>query len=324
MRRGARIALQVAVSGVVLALLLLQLDLGRTVELVRASDIADLAAALALFAVTTGLFAWRWQILLLSKGIEEPLGWLTKLYFVGYAVGQVLPSSMGSDAVRIVEHARRRPTARAEVAGAVLMERIIGASATLVLVAVALAVAAGRYEDLALVVWIEALSVGALVLLGVLMFSRRTRRALEAWVFPFARRLRVERVLDTVHGALHGYRERPGTLAFAVVVTLAGQLVRIFSIWLCGEAVGIDLSPLVYVIFGPILFLLMLVPFTINGVGVREAAFVAFLGRFDVDANAAFATGFLFYVVTVASSIPGGLILLWRSVRPVLVRARTE
>ena len=50
------------------------------------------------------------------------------------------------------------------------------------------------------------------------------------------------------------------------------------SIWLCGEAVGIDVSPLVYIIMGPLLFLVMLIPFTINGLGVREAFFIAFLG----------------------------------------------
>jgi hypothetical protein len=70
------------------------------------------------------------------------------------------------------------------------------------------------------------------------------------------------------------------------------------------------------VILGPLLFLVMMVPFTINGLGVREAFFVAFLGRFGVDADAAFATGFLFYAVTIATSLPGGVILLWRSLRP--------
>jgi hypothetical protein len=49
---------------------------------------------------------------------------------------------------------------------------------------------------------------------------------------------------------------------------------------------------------------------------------VAFLGRFDVDADAAFATGFLFYAVTMATSVPGALTLIWRSARPALVRTR--
>ena len=56
---------------------------------------------------------------------------------------------------------------------------------------------------------------------------------------------------------------------------------------------------------GPLLFLVMLVPFTINGLAVREAFFVSFLGQLGVSADAAFATGFLFFVVTIALALPG-------------------
>jgi hypothetical protein len=109
-----------------------------------------------------------------------------------------------------------------------------------------------------------------------------------------------------------------------LVITLAVQVARIGAIWCCGEAVGIDVSPLVYVILGPLLFLVTMVPFTINGLGVREAFFVAFLGRFGVDADAAFAAGFLYFAISIAVSVPGGVILLWRSVRPARARPQTE
>jgi hypothetical protein len=66
---------------------------------------------------------------------------------------------------------------------------------------------------------------------------------------------------------------------------------------------------------GPLLFLVMLVPFTINGLAVRESFFVSFLGGLGVDPNRAFATGFLFFVVTIAVSLPGALILGWEGVR---------
>src|SRR4029453_12248670 len=67
---------------------------------------------------------------------------------------------------------------------------------------------------------------------------------------------------------------------------------------------------------GPLLFLIMLIPFTINGLGVREAFFIAFLGRFGVSADAAFGTGFLFYAMAIGASLPGALIMLWESLRP--------
>jgi uncharacterized protein (TIRG00374 family) len=322
--RTLKIALQVAISGGLIAVLLWQIDLDQTGELIFSSNPAYLLVALGIFLVTTWGMGWRWQVLLHSKGIHEPLGWLTKLYFVSYAVGQVLPTSVGGDAVRIVEHARRRPRARAETVGAIFMERAVGSAATLVLVAAGLAVAVGRYEDIAALIWLEVVLVAAMLVLAVLLFHRRTARALQERVFPLGRRLRLDRPLAALHAAMHGYREKRGALASVLGITLGIQVARIAAIWCCGEAVGIDVSPLVYAILGPLLFLILMLPFTINGLGVREVFFVAFLSRFDVDAGAALATGLLFYAVTVATSLPGALILLWRSARPVFMRPRAD
>ena len=51
------------------------------------------------------------------------------------------------------------------------------------------------------------------------------------------------------------------------------------AVWPSGKAVGIDLSPRPYYVMGPLLFLVMLVPFTVNGFAVRESFFVSFLGQ---------------------------------------------
>lgn len=320
MPRALKIALKLAVSVGIVAYLLWQIDVGQTIDLIGRSNGFHLLGALGIFLATTWGMAWRWQLLLAAKGIHEPLGWLTSRYFIGYAAGQVLPTSVGGDAVRIVEHSRRRPGRGGEVAAAVLFERVIGSAGTLVMVAIGLAAAAGRYDGIGFIVWLELLFV-ALVAAGFfLLFSLRVRRRLG----PLARvasRLRVERPARSLYEAMHAYRDGPRVLAVVLAVTVVLQSLRIVAIWLCGVAVGVDVSPLVYVMLGPLLFLVMMVPFTINGLGVREAFFVAFLAKFGVGADAAFATGFLFYAVTIATSVPGGLILLWRSARPALARA---
>jgi hypothetical protein len=66
---------------------------------------------------------------------------------------------------------------------------------------------------------------------------------------------------------------------------------------------------------GPLLFLVMLVPFTINGFALRESFFVSFLGRLGVAAAPAFATGFLFFLLSTALALPGAAIVLWQSAR---------
>ena len=88
--------------------------------------------------------------------------------------------------------------------------------------------------------------------------------------------------------------------------TTAIQAVRILAIWASCKAVGIELGPRIYYVMGPLFFLVLLVPFTLNGFAVREAFFVSFLGSVGVDADAAFAGGFLFFLVTVCLAAPGG------------------
>ena len=73
---------------------------------------------------------------------------------------------------------------------------------------------------------------------------------------------------------------------------------------------------------GPLLFLVMLVPFTINGLAVREAFFVSFLGRLGVSADDAFATGFIFFLMTIILALPGLAIILWESFRSPAVSAQ--
>jgi len=144
-------------------------------------------------------------------------------------------------------------------------------------------------------------------------FSRSVRRRL-AFALPYARRLRLETPARAVYDGMHGYREHPGTLLVVAVVTLGAQLTRVLAIYASGRAVGIHLPLLPYVVLGPLLFLVMLVPFTVNGIGVREAFFVSFLGRLDVPADTAFACGFLFFIMTIVLALPGLGVILWENV----------
>ena len=316
MRRPVKVALQVLVSVGVLAFLLWQINLDQTLDIIRDSQWGYVLASFVIFLGTTWIMAWRWGALLAAKGIHEPFSWLLRMYFVSYAAGQVLPTAVGGDAVRIIEHSRRRPDAKATAAGAVFMERVIGSAATLILAAVGLAVAAGRYEGARLLFVLEVVFVAAMILLGLMLFSRRLGETLERRLFPLGRRVKLERPLQSLYWAMHEYRLSPGVLTVVLGVTVVSQFLRVIAIWLCGEAVGADVSPVVYIILGPLLFLVQMVPFTLNGLGVREAFFVVFLGRFGVPEDVAFAAGFLFYAVSIATSLPGGFILLWRSVRP--------
>jgi uncharacterized protein (TIRG00374 family) len=308
-----RVAATLVVTGLCTAYILWKIDLGETGHVLVHARAGWWAASLAIMAASVWPMAWRWQRLLEARGVRESLGRLVRTYFVGYAAGQVLPTSLGGDASRIYETLRRHPGEGGTAAGTVLLERALGGVTTLVLAAVGFALAVGRY-DVGGYLWVELAFVVGAVLFGVLLFSTRLHPLLQR-TRPLLRWLRIERPLREVYLALHAFRGDAPLLIGLFALTLVVQAVRVLAIWCAGKSVGVDLSPRPYYVMGPLLFLVMLVPFTINGLAVRESFFVSFLGGLGVSADRAFATGLLFFVVTVALSLPGVGILLREGVR---------
>jgi uncharacterized membrane protein YbhN (UPF0104 family) len=114
---------------------------------------------------------------------------------------------------------------------------------------------------------------------------------------------------------MHGYRYHTSTILVVAAITFVAQVSRIVAIWAGGKAVGVELPVRPYIVLGPLLFLVMLVPFTINGLGVREAFFISFLGRLGVSSDQAFATGFIFFLMTLLLAVPGLVVILWEGFR---------
>ena len=311
-RRTRRVG-TIVLTLVALGYLVWQVDLGTTLDILASASLAWFALSVAIMVFTVPVLALRWGWLLDAHDISERLPWLTRAYFVAYTAGQVLPTSLGGDAVRVVETTRRHPGRATVVTGTVLLERGLGGAATVALGGVGFLLSIGEY-DVSAYLWLEGVFVLGTLVLGFLFFARSARPLLRR-TQPLLERFRLERPVRHFYMSVHHYRGRPGLLGKVLTLTLAVQAVRILSIWAGAKAVGIDLDPRIYYVFGPLLFLVMLVPFTLNGLAVREAFFVSFLGSVGVGANEAFAAGFLFFLVTLLMAFPGGMIMLREGLR---------
>ena len=312
--RASRAVATLVVTGLCVAYIVWKINLRETAHVLANASAGWWLASFGIWVLSVWPLAWRWRKLLAASGVHERLGWLVRTTFVSYGAAQVLPTSLGGDASRIYETTRRHPGLRGPVAGTVLLERALGGVATLLLAAVGFVLAVGSDYSVTGYLWIEL----AFVLLGVagafVLFSKRLHPVLHR-LRPLLRRLRAEAVLRDVYLALHADRTRLGLLGGMFAVTVVVQAARGLAIWSAGKAVGVDLSPRPYYVMGPLLFLVMLVPFTINGLAVRESFFVSFLGSLGVSADQAFAAGFLFFLVTVMAALPGAVIVAREGLR---------
>jgi uncharacterized protein (TIRG00374 family) len=312
-RRPVRAVATLVLTGLAAAYLVWKVDLDETIEVLSEANIWWLLLAVAIMNLTLIPMAMRWKWLMASQGMRERLRWLVRAYLVAYTAGQILPTSIGGDAVRILETSRRHPARLGAISAIVVLERALGGAATVLLGAMGFLLAIGRY-DVGAYLWLEGLFVFGTLLLAFLFFSR-TARPLLRWTLPLLRRLRLERPMRALYDGVHAFRDHGRLLGGVFALTVAVQAVRVLAIWATARSVGIDISPRLFYVMGPLFFLVLLVPFTLNGFAVREAFFVSFLGSVGVAADPAFAAGFLFFLVASSMAVLGGAILLWEGLR---------
>src|SRR5436309_14991054 len=143
-QRALRLAATLAVTGLCTAYLVWKIDISRTLHILAHANVGYFLGAVAIMVGSVWPMAWRWQRLLAARGIRDRLSWLVRAYFVAYTAGQILPTAVGGDAVRIYETARRHPGHGGPVARSVLLERALGGAATPPLAGVRFVLAVGH------------------------------------------------------------------------------------------------------------------------------------------------------------------------------------
>jgi uncharacterized protein (TIRG00374 family) len=253
----------------------------------------------------------RWRVLLVARGRHEPgFGWLLETTLVALLLGQVLPTAVGGDAVKAIDLSRRTG-ARAEAISSVLVDRILGLGA-LVLLAAAGAAAGGAGFGGDTVLLIE-IGVGLACALSLaVLFSVRARGLLRP-LRPVARKLRIEGALRALYDGLHAYRDHPGALIWVFVLAVVAQLLRVITVAVLVRGMNLDVGFGTLLLLCPVLFLVTIVPISLNGVGLREATFVVVLASVGVAREDAFVLGLAFFAVGVLTALLGAGVLVRRS-----------
>ena len=155
--------------------------------------------------------------------------WLTRAYFVSYTASQVLPTSIGGDAMRVYETARRHPGRTGDVTAIILLERGLGGAGTVLLGAIGFLLALGTTTS-APISGSRGRSCSGRSSSSS-SSSRARRGRCSTALRPLLARLRVERPLRALYDGVHHFRGHAGLLLGVFLFTTAIQAVRILSIW---------------------------------------------------------------------------------------------
>lgn len=253
--------------------------------------------------------AIRWQILIAAQGDKVPLLFLIKSYLVGTFFNNFLPTRFGGDVVRILDSQRYSHSIIKSTA-TVLVERLSGILVLLIFVLLA-SVARLEMASHFPVIWVSlCLGSGGLLLI-ILFFLPISQKFVASW--PKAGRIEVikQKIIE-FQKAGHSFRNYPSYLAQALFWAFLLQINVILHYYLIGLSLKISIPLLDYFIFVPIVLLLLTIPVTINGLGLREGAYIEIFGYYLISPATAFTFSLIDVIFMLILGIIGGIIYIYR------------
>lgn len=270
-----------------------------------------LSLALSMGFASLCIGALRWRVLLLAYGADRSRlpGVLTLLRhnMVGHYFS-VLPTGMAGEAVRGYRVARYFPTGAMSYL-VLFVERITGLLGLLFIALVAAVFSPSLRAGP--VAFAMNAGVSLAFVLGLVVFVLPQLGARVPRVKTCMTRVPV---VGALLAQLPAARDVSGLLV-AVVLSVLTQL----SMVMMAAALITPLSSAATLVacarVVPAIILVTYIPLTPGGLGQREAAFVHFFSLVHVEREAALAASLLFFAVTLALSLLGGLVLLYERAR---------
>ncbi len=260
---------------------------------------AWLVAAALLLALALAMSALRWWEAANTLGLwvsKRRVLWAT---LAGQFVSNFLPSTIGGDVLR-VNRLGRAVGDRHGAFASVIIERLTGWTVLPTLMAIGLVLMPsqlGRVEGVALAV----IGAGVAAVLGVILFLAEHPKGLGR----ITRGTVVRDALGAVHDGLVAYRKNFAAALALFSLGLVFALLQVAAVACVGAAFGVRLSPFVWLAVVPAVLAAQVLPVTIGGLGVREAALVFFLGPHGVAEGEALVIGLLLYGLTLLVSLAG-------------------
>src|SRR6185503_829032 len=273
------------------------------------ADASWVAAAAVLLFASHMLASYQWNRLLGAAGIELPFWKVAAYYHVGLFFNNFLPANVGGDFARTLD-ASRTGASRASALSTVILDRLIGTVALGGVAVVSTLPAIDRFHLAAAYGGVVAFFIMAVVMLRA-MLEPRVLAALERLLARIGL-ARLSPSLDRLSGSLVEFRNRKRLLLELLCIALIVQVMRIGVHILFARALGISVEPAYFFLFVPLLAVIVSLPISLNGIGVREGAGILLFGMVGLNRASAFALQFGTYLVAVGVSLIGGLVFLAR------------
>jgi len=294
------------------------IDLGRSWQFIRDSAWGYLPLAFGLLMLGQFLCSYRWQMILDHLQIRIRLGRLFQFYLIGMFFSLFFPSIVGGDFVKIYYVKKDSGRSLAYGLASVYLERATGFVALLVfgLAGGAASPLSLRQSDFRPLGWLGVPSMPLWIIPAVILalFLGANCFIFNAFLYNWAaaclRAARIGKVADKLallRDALVSFRRQPVSLVRPLLISHLNIALVVLMNWLIARALKIDVSIVLMAAVVSLMTVLVTLPISINGIGLRENSLVVLLSLAGVAPDHSFALSLVSFLMIVLSGLPGGI-----------------
>jgi uncharacterized protein (TIRG00374 family) len=292
---------KIAISFGLLFYVFKQIEFSNLMSLFSGVSLFVVIFALCIIFLQINLKAIKWKVIIASEDINIPYLCLLESYLIGNFFSLFLPSSFGGDIYRIVS-LKKYNLNFFQNTSSVLFERMTGlfALASIALISISFFYKNQVHYDLLIIYFFSLFLFWVLTSNRIVAFLSEIRQKIVHYLFQIIK-------------SFHTYRSNKKVFFISLGISLIVQIniVLLNKLFCYALHIDIHLSNLFMII--PLIYLMEMIPTSINGFGVREGAFVFFFTQLGFKKEEALAVAlFLITLRYIFSLTIGGSILLKR------------
>ena len=292
---------RVLISAGLLALLIYRTGIVAIGEILAGVILLLFLMAVIVENMGVALSAKKWQMFLESRGIQLSYRESLSYYYIGSFFNTMMPSSVGGDIIKSYKLGKKTDSVGAFSSS--IMDRMTGLLAVVSIASVAVVISYGILPRAALLAAVAVISGFA----GTVVILMKTSLVERFTTLVFSRWATIHAFLMKVISSVKGYRDKKLILA-AMVISFLYHIMLILNNYLLSLALGMNIDIRYFFIFIPIAEILVSLPVSIQGFGVREGSYALLFSSIGAEYAAAFSLGFLDQIVKVITSMIGGVV----------------
>ena len=296
MNKKIAILLKVIVSLGLITLLVNQVDFNKIVNILKNVDIAMIVYALILLIIQVFIATTRWQYVLKCQKIMLDYKNTLQILWSGLFFNQAMPSSVGGDVIRGYYLKKQGMTLGRATLG-VLIDRLFGMIGLVLLVLASLPLLFELVDDPIARTGVLFIAVGISLALLFIFFTDKLPGNFSHF--------------KIIKGLYSLSREGRHCISNGVIILLISILIHLISVivvMIIATGLGINVEWSGFLLIIPLVTLMMVIPISIAGWGVREGVMVVGFGYLGVAPEAALALSILYGLLMLVVALPGGIV----------------